>query len=180
ATRQTYRDEIAIIDAGKALYPDEAITASGARTIGGRKLEIHLATNTVTGGDVWLFDPATRVLAAGDLVTLPVPFLDTACPVRWKTALDELAKTHFATLVPGHGKPMQRPQFETYRRAYSNLLACAAGKGEKSACIDGWVADAGDLLPDAEMRKFSKALLDYYMDNALRADPAKMAKLCNG
>lgn len=177
--KQSSRDEIAIIDSGKALYPDEVVSASATRDIAGRKLAFHLETNAVTAGDVWIYDPATRVVAAGDLVTLPVPFLDTACPARWKTALDELAKTDFTTLIPGHGKPMNHKQFETYHTAYSNLLACAASKSDKAVCIDGWITDAGDLLA-GEARNFTKALLDYYVDNSLRADAAKTAKLCNG
>lgn len=178
ASKQSYRDEIAIIDAGKALYPDEVVTKTATRDIAGRNLTLHLQTNAVTAGDVWVFDPTTRVVAAGDLVTMPVPFLDTACPTRWKTALDDVAKSDFSVLIPGHGKPMHRKQFEMYRRAYTHLLTCSEGKAEKTACIDGWIADIGELAANEE-RSFMKALLDYYIDNSLRADPAKTAKLCN-
>jgi glyoxylase-like metal-dependent hydrolase (beta-lactamase superfamily II) len=178
ASKQSYRDEITIIDAGKALYPDEVVTKTATRDIAGRKLTLHLETNAVTAGDVWVFDPATRVLAAGDLVTMPVPFLDTACPTRWKSALDDVSKADFSVLIPGHGKPMHRKQFEAYRTAYSNLLSCSESKAEKSACIDGWISDIGDLA-STEERSFMKALLDYYVDNSLRADSAKTAKLRN-
>jgi len=34
-------------------------------------------------------------LIAGDLVTLPVPFLDTACPNGWRKALDTLDDQRF-------------------------------------------------------------------------------------
>ena len=165
------------VDSGKALYPDVTIDKSQSLMLAGHRFLVHLQSNAVTAGDVWLFDPQTKVLAAGDLVTLPVPFLDTACPARWQDALGTLAKQDFKTLVPGHGAPMSRGQFETYRRAYANLLACAASTQEKSACIDGWTRDAATLL-SADDSKAAKPMLDYYLDNSLRTDAAKTKKLC--
>ncbi|HEX7914810.1 MBL fold metallo-hydrolase [Rudaea sp.] len=177
-TAQSYRDEIAIIDAGHALYPDEVVAKSGTRRIAGRDFELHLQARAVTEGDVWLYDPATRTLVAGDLVTLPVPLFDTACPARWQSALADLDRVQFKTLVPGHGAPMQRTQFAVYRHAYANLLACAATDKDKNACIDGWLADAKPLLADADTA-FVRMLAGYYIDNSLRAPKAKIDQLCN-
>jgi len=176
-TRQSYRDEIAIIDAGPQLAPDEVITGARALRIGGRVLELHLEKHSVTAGDVWVFDPVTRVLAAGDLVTLPVPFLDTACPAHWKTALDDLDHANFKQLIPGHGAPMSHAEFGVYRKAFSNFVACGAGKQDKAVCIDGWLRDAASLLAGTD-REFVKKLLDYYVDASLRTAPDKTAKLC--
>jgi glyoxylase-like metal-dependent hydrolase (beta-lactamase superfamily II) len=145
--------------------------------LAGHDFQVHLQAHAVTAGDVWLFDPKTKVLAAGDLVTLPVPFLDTACPAHWQDALGTLAKQDFKVLVPGHGAPMSRAQFETYRQAYGNLLTCASSDKAKSVCIDGWLANAKPLLA-ADDAKAATPMLDYYLDNSLCADPAKTKKLC--
>ena len=174
---QPWRDEIAIIDAGHALYPDLIIDKTQTRRIADRDFVLHLESHAVTAGDVWVFEPQTHVLAAGDLVTLPVPFLDTACPAHWKIALDDLAHADFKTLVPGHGAPMSRAQFETYRKAYDNLYTCAASSKDKNICIDGWLANAKPLLGDTDPH-FVKSLVDYYVDNSLRAPRAKLDKLC--
>jgi glyoxylase-like metal-dependent hydrolase (beta-lactamase superfamily II)/tetratricopeptide (TPR) repeat protein len=172
------RAELALIDAGPALVPDQPVTRSGPVTIAGRKLELGLQPPAVTAADVWVFDPATKVLVSGDLVTLPAPLFDTACPAGWKDALDALADVPFERLVPGHGPVLTRDQFETYRRAFGNLLACAASPKSKGECIDGWLADAGALVP-AEEQKMARALLDYYLDTSLRPpDPARTADLC--
>jgi len=159
------RAEIARIDS--VVSPDHIVTASGSRTIAGRKVDLELEKDAATAGDVWLFDPATRILASGDLVTLPVPFLDTACPSGWKRALAHIAKTDFDLLVPGHGAPMHRKELEQYRTAFDNLLSCAASDKKKEQCVEGWMADAGDLIAKDDP-KYVRAMVDYYVDNKLR------------
>jgi glyoxylase-like metal-dependent hydrolase (beta-lactamase superfamily II) len=64
-----WKAEIALIDAGPSLAPDERIAESGTRSIARRAFEIGFESRAVTAGDVWLRDPATHVLASGDLVT---------------------------------------------------------------------------------------------------------------
>lgn len=172
-----WKAEIALIDAGAALAPDERIASSGKRTIAGRAFEIGFESHAVTAGDVWLYDPATKVLAAGDLVTLPVPFFDTACPKRWGEALGRLDGVEFTTLIPGHGAPMSRKTFATYRQAFDRLLDCAASTRKKSMCIDGWVKDATPLIAASD-EKAARGLLDYYIDGVLRGDAANAARLC--
>lgn len=174
--QEAYRGEIAIIDSGRALYPDETITQTGPRTIAGRKFDVHLETRTVTAGDVWLVDRESGMVVAGDLVTLPAPFLDTACPARWREALDRLASMNFKTLVPGHGAVMSKAGFLTYRTAFDRLLDCAASNEEKNVCADGWLRDAVPLIEETD-EAFNKGIVSYYVD-VLRGDPAKTATLC--
>jgi glyoxylase-like metal-dependent hydrolase (beta-lactamase superfamily II) len=172
-----WRAELALIDAGPALFPDERIAKSESRTIAGRKLRVGFEDHSVTAGDVWLFDPATHVLASGDLVTLPAPLFDTACPAHWRTALGSLAAVDFKTLVPGHGAPMTRAEFATYRQAFDQLLDCAAGKDAKQKCVDGWMRDAQTLIPTSD-QALARSLLDYYIDGNLRADSKQGETLC--
>ena len=171
------RAELALIDAGPKLYPDERIGETSMRTIAGHAFRVGFESHAVTAGDVWLFDPATRVLASGDLVTLPAPLFDTACAEHWKSALGHLGDVDFKLLVPGHGSPMGHADLATYRRAFDHLLECAAGESPKQACIDGWMHDAGPLIPASD-EKLARSLLDYYVDGNLRSDAAIKRKLC--
>jgi len=177
AKQASWRAELALIDAGPKLYPDERITGTSTRTIAGRKFQVGFESHAVTAGDVWLFDPASRVLASGDLVTMPAPLFDTACAAHWKDALDRLDKIDFKLLVPGHGAPMGRADLATYRRAFDRLLDCGASTSPKQACIDGWMHDAAPLIPAAD-EKLARSLLDYYIDGNLRGDAAQKRKLC--
>jgi glyoxylase-like metal-dependent hydrolase (beta-lactamase superfamily II) len=171
------RDEIALIDEGAALGPTDVIKKSTPLTIAGRRLQLHLESHAVTAGDVWVLDPATHVVLAGDLVTLPAPFFESACPSGWRTALAHLDKAPFDWLVPGHGAPMQRHAFETYRKAFSNLLACAAGDATKNSCIDGWINDAADLMSTDDV-SYARTLIGYYVQNYLRHPTERIRKFC--
>ena len=177
AKQAPWRAELALIDAGPVLFPDQRITATAKLAIAGRNLRIGYESRAVTAGDVWLFDTSTRVLASGDLVTLPAPLFDTACAERWKVALGDLANVDFSVLVPGHGAPMHRAEFATYRRAFDHLLECAAGESPKQVCVDAWMRDAATLIPASD-EALARSLLDYYVDGNLRAPAAQKAKLC--
>jgi glyoxylase-like metal-dependent hydrolase (beta-lactamase superfamily II) len=173
----SWKAEIALIDAAPSLAPNEHVTEGGARTIAGRAFRVGLEGRAVTAGDVWLYEPATHVLASGDLVTLPAPLFDTACPGRWREALGRLDRIRFATLVPGHGAPMSRKDFSTYRRAFEKLLDCAASGATKAVCTESWMHDAATLIPAAD-EKLARSLLDYYVDATLRVDASKKAATC--
>ena len=171
------RAEIALIDEGAALGPTDVITKSTALTIAGRRLQLHLESHAVTAGDVWVLDPATHVLLAGDLVTLPAPFFESACPSGWRAALAHLDKAPFDWLVPGHGAPLQRHAFESYRKAFSDLLACAAGDATKNSCIDGWINDASELIGSEDV-SYARILIGYYLQNYLRHPTERIRKFC--
>jgi glyoxylase-like metal-dependent hydrolase (beta-lactamase superfamily II) len=103
-----------LLNQAAALKPDHEVKAASTLTLAGRRLQVGVET-AVSGGDLWVLDTASGLLAAGDLVTLPVPFLDTACPPAWREALARLSAQPFKQLVPGHGPVMSRADFERWR-----------------------------------------------------------------
>jgi glyoxylase-like metal-dependent hydrolase (beta-lactamase superfamily II) len=167
--KAAFRKDIALIDAGDALAPDVVITTEGKRSIAGREFDVRLE-HGATAGDIWLLDRKSKVIAAGDLITLPGPFLDTACPAAWKSALDHLAAADFSVVVPGHGAPMQRADLERYRSAFTNLVSCAGSDKSKQDCVAGWTSDAASFLKDDDP-KFVRGLMGYYVD-VLRKPPS--------
>lgn len=171
--------ELAIIDAHVAQTPDVSVQASGERILAGRRFVVGLERDAVTAGDLWLLDPEARVLASGDLVTLPAPFLDTACPARWQAALQRLAEQPFDRLIPGHGPVLDRAGFERWRRGFDGLLRCAASNAPAQSCQAGWLDALGDLVPPAQ-QGFTHGLLAYYLDQHLRGPEAAAAAARNG
>ena len=60
-----------------------------------------------TRGDVVAFAPRQRVLAAGDIVVSPAPYMFSAYPREQQAVLAQMADLDFDILIPGHGAPMQ-------------------------------------------------------------------------
>lgn len=173
------RRDMAAMDDLANLKPSRVVTGTSTMTIAGRKLDVHLQPYAATAGDVWLYDPKTRVAIVGDLVVGLTPFMDTACPEGWRKALGNIAAVPFKTLVPGHGAVMDRAAFTQWRSAFDALLDCAAGSAAKQACIDGWMRDAAPFIPAADKDRVP-GMIGYYVDTRLRAAPAERNRYCKG
>jgi glyoxylase-like metal-dependent hydrolase (beta-lactamase superfamily II) len=157
------RGDLATYARGGELRPDDVVRKNGAIDAGGRRIELRIARNAATAGDVWLYDPETRVLIAGDLVTMPVPFLDTACPDGWLRALNAVEATPFVTLIPGHGAPMDRAGFLAWKRAFATLLDCARSDRKATYCTAGWYDSwTSHSTPPAEKLRIL-SMADYYV-----------------
>lgn len=168
--REDIRGDLLTIGNGAALRPDVVIEESGTMSIGGRALGVRLVRDAVTVGDLWLYDEASRVAVLGDLVTLPAPFLDTACPAGWREALREVGALPFAVAVPGHGAPMSRAQFEQYRGAFEAFLGCAGSTRAAEECATQWADSVAPLLEDAATGKSRARQLAGYYVGLLRAN----------
>ncbi|MFN3388997.1 MAG: MBL fold metallo-hydrolase, partial [Allosphingosinicella sp.] len=57
---------LALMADPRPLLPTRPVTASGETVLAGRPLQVNLAPHAATEGDVWLYDPASRTLVAGD------------------------------------------------------------------------------------------------------------------
>lgn len=154
---------ITTMETPNALRPTVAVDKSATRTIAGRSLSVRIANDAVTDADVWLYDEATGVAVIGDLVTLPAPFFETACPAKWQAALDEVWATPFRTAIPGHGEPMTREAFDSYRKAFAHFRACVGSEQQAGACSQGWVKDVSSLLASAD-RLQAAEFATYYVD----------------
>jgi glyoxylase-like metal-dependent hydrolase (beta-lactamase superfamily II) len=167
----------AIMDRPEALRPTRPVTRSGMERIAGRRLQVNLAPFAATEGDVWLYDPALRLLVSGDLVVTEVPFMDTACPEGWRRALDAIAATPFTTLIPGHGDPMTHDQFLSWRTAFDNLVDCGASDRPRADCVAGWRRDAAIFMRPGRERMVD-SMVGYYIDSRLRAAPEERQHYC--
>jgi glyoxylase-like metal-dependent hydrolase (beta-lactamase superfamily II) len=163
--REDIAADAATVRNGAALRPDVVIDRSGPQDVGGRKFEVHLARDAVTAGDVWIHEPRTRVAVLGDLVTLPAPFLDTACPQGWLEALQEIERTDFLTAIPGHGKPLNRAQFGIYHASLAEFIDCARSAEPAATCSTQLLAAVRPLLSgDAAEAALATGLTNYYVD----------------
>ena len=169
STDEVRRDEVSIFVTTMAkrddLRPDVALTTSAPMRLAGKPLDVHVTDKAVSDADVWLFDKASRVAVIADLVTVPVPYFESACPDRWKATLDEVWATPFETAIPGHGAPMTRAQFDAYRRSFGEFVSCARSEKTAAACGTAWADGIGSaLLGDDPARKRAVASnIEYYV-----------------
>jgi len=173
------RRDMAAMDDLANLRPSHVVERTGPMTIAGRRFDAHLEPYAATAGDVWVYDPKARLAIVGDLVVGLAPFMDTACPESWRTALGHIAAAPFRTLVPGHGAVMSRADFDRWRNAFDALLDCARGSGERQSCIDGWMRDAAPFIPAADKDR-APGMIGYYIDTRLRAAPDEKGRYCPG
>lgn len=165
----TQKDEVQIfmstMEHRADLRPDVPLTRSQDMTLAGRSLQVHITDKAVTDADVWLYDPATKVAVIGDLITMPVPYFETACPDRWRASLDDVWNTSFETAIPGHGRPMTRAQVDMYRQSLTAFVSCVRSDKPRAACgavwVDGMRSEIGD---DDNRRKAIAANMEYYVD----------------
>jgi glyoxylase-like metal-dependent hydrolase (beta-lactamase superfamily II) len=129
---------IATMEEQDQLRPDVVIERSGELKLAGKAFDVRVTDRAVTDADLWLIDRASGVAVIGDLVTFPVPFFETACPVQWRSALDEVRAAPFNRAIPGHGEPMTPNQLGIYRDAFSAFIDCVNTDAEANACATAW------------------------------------------
>ena len=122
ATRRTYTSIIkdaVVLDAeykrSRVTPPNVVIDGDYTIQSGDRTIEILFAGHGNTAGDLFLWLPEERIVAAGDNVVLPSPYAFNMPPRPWAATLKKLKALDYAILVPGHG-PVQRDT------AYLDLL----------------------------------------------------------
>ena len=166
-----------VMDHPELIRPTNVAHRSGTTAIAGRKLDVHLARFAASEGDVWLYDPESRLAVAGDLVVDIVPFMDTACPDGWLKALGEIERTPFTALIPGHGPVMTRADFVTWKTAFAAFVDCGRSSAPKEKCISGWEAGAAQFIDKAH-RDYVRGAADYYLTTRLRSSPEEQQRYC--
>lgn len=166
-----------VIDHPDRIRPNHVVSASGEMKIAGRKFDVHLAKFAASEGDVWLYDPKTKLAVVGDLVVDMVPFMDTACADGWLKALGEIENTSFTTLIPGHGPVMNRDDFVTWKTAFAEFVDCGRSAVDKDQCVAGWEEGASKFIDDAH-RDYVRQAADYYLTTRLRTSPEEQQRYC--
>lgn len=175
ADRAELERGVATVRDPDALLPDVVVADTARVPIDGRDLELFVAERAVTAADIWIWDPATKTAIIGDLVTVPAPFFDTACPDGWRAALDAVERKPFDRVAAGHGRVLSRAEYFVWRKAFDGLLACAE-ENDGAACVSGWLDDAAPFIADAE-QDLARAMIVYYVDEIIRS-PAMQAEFC--
>jgi hypothetical protein len=146
------------------LRPDVALDRSQRMRIAGRSLDVRVTDGAVSEADVWLYDRRTHIAVIGDLVTFPAPFFESACPDRWRAALDEVWATPFRIVIPGHGEPMTREHFGVWRAAYGAFIDCVNSQTAAAECASAWAHDIAQFIAgDERAQRAAPQMAEYYV-----------------
>ena len=70
--------------------------------LGNREVQIKFLGRGNTPGDAVAYLPNEKIVVAGDLVVLPMPYFYDGYPSEWRLTMKRLAELDVATIVPGH------------------------------------------------------------------------------
>ena len=90
--------------------------------LGNREVQIKFLGRGNTAGDTIVYLPKEKILAAGDLVDHPVPYLGGGYPSELIKTLQRMAQLDVQTIVPGHGEALQGNTSQTYLKQIIDFL----------------------------------------------------------
>lgn len=106
--------------------PPITYTTEAAVHLGGAEVQLHYVGRGHTNGDTIVYFPDLKVMATGDLfVVLPrVPTIDYAnggTTLGWVPTIDNLLKSEFDAVIPGHGPVATRSNLERFKQRMQTL-----------------------------------------------------------
>jgi glyoxylase-like metal-dependent hydrolase (beta-lactamase superfamily II) len=128
-----------------------------------------------TSGDLVAWLPRQRVVATGDVVVSPVPFMFNIYPAEQVAALARIKALGFAVLVPGHGAPQHDQRYvdsliafiQAARGEAARLFAAGETPERSTLDMDAWRARLAG--PDPwHTRWFDDYAAGPLMDSAFR------------
>lgn len=168
---------LTVLEDRATLVPSDPVVGDGPVEIAGRRFELYVESSAATEADLWLVAPDEGLAVVGDLVVAPVPFFDTGCEEGWRRALAAIGATDWNILVPGHGAPMTRDDFDRWRGAFESWLDCAASLHPARECADTWMRDAeGFYTPDEAVS--ARMLAEAYVGETLRKPANERMAYC--
>ena len=90
--------------------------------LGKRVVELRFLGRGNTQGDIVALLPAERILATGDLLDHPVPYLGGGFPFEQVETLERMAALDVATWIPGHGAVLRGEAGKAYLADVTGFL----------------------------------------------------------
>lgn len=112
---------IKFIENNQSGAPDITLDEHAFLHLGGKVVEIFRFGRAHTDGDVVVYFPEHRVLAAGDMFTygsdVPqlIDYSGGGSARAWSQTLDEVLRLDFDTVVPGHGPVTNKASLASFR-----------------------------------------------------------------
>lgn len=112
-------------DSQRVKVPKPTITFDEKLTVrsGDRAIEFLYLGDGNTAGDIVMWLPEEKIVAAGDTVVHPIPYLFNVPPRRWSATMHNINALDYNILVPGHGDIQRDKNYVNLLISYSNNIA---------------------------------------------------------
>ena len=120
----------------RVIVPTTPVDDHLTLTRGARTIDVRYLGRGHTAGDLVVYLPHEKILAAGDLVIAPIPLVgaDQSYVVDWANTLDALMAINVTTIVPGHGPVMHDhgfiEQWQKLLRELTRQTEAALARGD--------------------------------------------------
>ncbi len=110
-----------MVDGKQPGLPNVSIDRRGHVYLGGKTVDMYYFGRSHTNGDIVVYFPADRVLAAGDMFTYGdatpelIDYAGGGSGKEWAKTLDGALQLDFDTVVPGHGVVTTKPEMKKFR-----------------------------------------------------------------
>jgi cyclase len=112
--------------------------------LGNRQVQIKFLGRGNTAGDTVIYLPKEKIVATGDLLDHPIPYLFGGFPVDFVNTLQVLAQLDAQTIVPGHGEILHD---KAYIYQVIDLLKAVNTEVEKEINAGKTLEEVQDELP---------------------------------
>jgi cyclase len=110
-----------MVDASQSGLPNIVFDRHARVYLGGKSVELYHFGRAHTNGDVVVYFPADRALAAGDMFTYGdatpqlIDYAGGGSAKEWTKTLDQALQLDFDAVVPGHGEVTTRQEMRKFR-----------------------------------------------------------------
>jgi glyoxylase-like metal-dependent hydrolase (beta-lactamase superfamily II) len=142
---------VAEFSKARQVVPNVAFERELRIDLGNRPVEIRFLGRGNTGGDAIVYLPNEKILATGDLLVHPVPYLFGGFPVDHPRTLRAMAELDAATIVPGHGEVLRDKsyifQVAEFLEASNAVMEKEVNSGKTIEEVQGSFAKVFDVDP---------------------------------
>jgi cyclase len=110
-----------MVDASQSGLPNIVFDGHARVYLGGKSVELYHFGRAHTNGDVVVYFPADRALAAGDMFTYGdatpqlIDYAGGGSAKEWTKTLDQALQLDFEAVVPGHGDVTTKQEMRKFR-----------------------------------------------------------------
>ncbi len=110
-----------MVDGQQTGLPNITFTDRSIIRLGGKDVELYYFGRAHTSGDIFVYFPAQRTLAAGDAFTFGaatpqlIDYPGGGSAKDWPRTLDGALRLDFDTVVPGHGEVTTKAEMRKFR-----------------------------------------------------------------